>query len=413
MFVLKKKIKKHYIGLCCGIIGISLVFTACNSINKESPKNISQGSKIISGNNELGFKLMKEKLNQEKNSNCMISPMSLCTILALTHNGAGGETKSEILKLMGIDSMTSENINKEYNQLMQYYNNQKDITIKIANSAWLEDSIEFNKEFKRISKDYYNAEIDNLDFKDYSSVDKINNWVDENTNGKIPKIIKQIKGETIFFLINALYFNGKWEDEFDEKNTEKEDFTLSNGEKVKVDMMKDKRGVLYLKKENFAAVSLPYSNNIEMNIFLPDKSMNIDDFINKMDNKKLDNFLKEFNNEEVKLQIPKFKFECGGSLTDNLKKLGMVNSFDAVKANFKGLTDNAYISDIIQKCYISTDEKGTEAAAVTVVEGTKGCPAPSNKQIEFIVNRPFVFIIRDNTTGLILFMGKVEIPEFN
>ncbi|MTK13193.1 MAG: serpin family protein, partial [Clostridiaceae bacterium] len=187
-----------------------------------------------------------------------------------------------------------------------------------------------------------------------------------------------------------------------------------------VDNMEEKRTVPYLKGDNFQAISLDYYDGIEMDIFLPNKGINIDKFIQDISENNFSKWVKSFNSTEAILQIPKFKMQYETDLNDTLEALGMKQAFDKNKANFKNFANNPdenpmYISKVKHKAYISVDEKETEAAAVTavVIGCTSAAPIEKPKPIEFKVDRPFFFAIRDAKTGTILFMGKVENPSID
>lgn len=379
--------------------------------------DIDENSPISMGNNDLAFNLIKELINKDKNENMIISPLSISIILAMTQNGSDKETKQEMINCIGLKNVNDKDINLQYYSLLDYYNSLKQTNIKVANSIWTDKNIDINNDFKNITKKYYETQVNSEDFSNPDTINKINQWVDQKTNGQIKKIINNLNKEDIAILINSVYFKGRWKEEFSSYSTKKEEFTLSNGEKINVDNMKKETSLNYLKGDNFQAVSLDYYDGIKMDIFLPNKGINIDKFIQGMDRDNHDKWIKSFNNTEVILQIPKFKMEYNADLKDTLETLGMKQAFDASKANFEKFANNTdknpmYIGKIEHKACISVDEKGTEAAAITA-EILCGSSAPSEKPkpIEFKVDRPFFFAIRDTKTGTILFMGKVENPS--
>jgi serpin B len=393
---------------------IQMKFTA----NDIGTINIDENSSVTAANNAFGFNLMKNLINKDKNKNMVISPLSVSTILAMTQNGADNETKQEMINCLGLKDVSDKDVNEQYYSLLEYFNNLKFTNLKAANSIWVNKEINLNNDFKNTTNKYYSSQINSEDFTNPNTVNKINQWVDESTNGQIKKIIDNIGKDDDAVLINSLYFKGRWRDEFSPFNTKKEEFTLKNGEKINVDNMEARGHVDYLKGNNFQAISLPYNDGIEMDMFLPDQSVNIDNFISGITKENFDKCIGSFKSTDVVQQIPKFKMEYDTDLKDTLEALGIKQAFDINKANFTKFESNVpsdksiYIGKIEHKACISVDEHGTEAAAITA-EIMNGSSAPADNPIEFKVNRPFLFAIRDSKTGVILFMGKVENPSTN
>jgi serine protease inhibitor len=416
--------KKAVIVVISAICICSSVLMGCSNkgnadivrkVNNEHKRIVAQqpkqNSSIIAGNNKLSYDVMNKIIEDGENKNVLISPLSLSTILALTENGALKDTKEEMLKVMELDNMSDEEINKEYNNLIQYYNNSSEDSIKIANSMWLRYGADCKEGFKNTASSYYGADINELDFAKEKAVDVINDWTYKNTNGKIKKALETIDKDTFMILINSLYFKDNWSEQFNERATKSEKFILSDGKEINVPMMKDERGVPYLADENFTAIKLYYDNtNTSMYILLPVKSIDIDTFIQSMDNNKMEKYIEKFKYTEANIQIPKFKFEYEKELVDILKSLGMKAAFNGAEADFANINDEMYIDLIKQKCFIAVDENGTEAAAVTVEDDKCEAMEEENKPIDFIVNRPFMFIIIDEKLGTTLFMGKIENP---
>lgn len=274
---------------------------------------------------------------------------------------------------------------------------------------WINNGTEIEKKFLELGKKYYSSQISNLDFTDPNSVNVINQWVSQNTDNTIPSILKEIPPLSKMILINTLYFKGRWTNEFFPENTKNEDFTLSTTDKISVNMMNAQKRVAYYEDDDFKTVQLPYTNGMDMCIFLPNEGVSINDFMQKIDQDKLYNWMKNFSHQDVKLKIPKFKVDTDENLVDSLKALGMASAFDPEKSNFDSIAKNLHIGQIKQKCSVDVDEKGTVASAATI-EFMAGSAATSKTPPEFYVNRPFFFGIRDSKTGMFLFMGKIENP---
>lgn len=371
--------------------------------------DINQDSSITKANNTLGSSLIKQLVKQNNDDNTVISPLSLSSILTLTENGANGDTKKEILNLMNLDESSSTKINDEYYNLLFNYKYAQPDPINLCNSIWINNGTEVENNFLDLGKKYYNSEISTLDFSDPNSVNIINQWVAQNTDNTIPDIIKEIPPSSKMILANTIYFKGRWINEFYPESTKKEAFTLKNNEKFDVDMMNAHRYTSYLETDDFQAVQLPYTNGMDMCIFLPKEGTSIDDFIQKVSDDNLRAWMKDFSHQDVKLKIPKFKVATDENLVDSLKALGMLSAFDPDKSDFDAIAKDLHIDQIKQKCSVDVDEKGTVASAATV-EFMTGSAAPSKNPPEFYVNRPFFFGIRDSKTGMFLFMGKIENP---
>ncbi|APM39178.1 serpin family protein [Clostridium kluyveri] len=379
--------------------------------------NIDETTSIITANNTFAFNLMKNLISEDNTENIIISPLSISSILAMTQNGAAGETKQEMLNCIGLKNISDSDINKQYYSLLDYYNNLKSTDLKMVNSIWTNKQITLNSDFKNTAEKYYDSQVSSEDFEDADTLVKINKWVNDHTGGQIQKILDSIDKDTGAILINSLYFKGTWEDQFSTSNTKKEDFTLSNGNKLNIDTMQNTSYVNYLEGPNFQAISLPYYDNMEMDIFLPNEGVNINDFTQSITKEKFDTWINNFKSTYVLQQIPKFKMYYDVDLNDTLKALGMDKAFNSREANFTKLTTSTitsqeylYINKIKHKAYISVNEQGTEAAAVTAVIMNPTSARPGNP-IYFKANRPFFFIIRDTKTGGISFMGKMDNPN--
>lgn len=370
--------------------------------------DINENSEISKANNIFSFNLIKELVNEDANENMIISPFSISTVLAITQNGAIQNTKQEILDSIGFKNVNinDKDINEQYYSTLDYYNNLKLVTLKVANSVWANNTTNLNTNFKDIAKKYYNSQTDTLDFSNSSSLSIINNWVDKNTDGQIKYILKELDSNSKAVLINAVNFKGTWQNTFE--NNGQQDFTLTNGKKIKTDTMTAENSTLYFKGDNFEAISVPYCDNLEMDIFLPDKGTSINDFIKSTTKANFDTWRNNFTTYKVNQQLPKFKMEYEKKIIPALKNLGINQMFNG-DSNLDGIAKGTLVSDVTHKACINVDEKGTEAAAATSISFGPTSIDPAYI-VNFVVDRPFFFVIRDNKTGIILFMGKVENP---
>ena len=415
----KQTITKTFLGLFCSVL---LLFVGCDEFRpdmfekKEAKPEIGpvDGS-VVTANTKFGFSLFNEIRKTEQDKNIFISPFSISVALAMTLNGASGETEQAMTNTLQLQGLDSESINTGYAGLRQILlTSDPKVTLTIANSLWARQGFSFKPDFLQRNTQFFGAEISTLDFDDPSASKTINQWVDTNTNGKIQKIVDdKIDQGTVLFLINAIYFKGTWQKEFDPSKTREGPFHLANGDKKQVPMMRQQRWYPYYRGENFQAISLTYGDGqMSMYIFLPDRESDLNIFLENLNAESWENWMSQFHEQDVSLVMPKFKLEYGKALNDPLKALGMDVAFDPELADFSRMASlefgNLYIEKVVHKTFVEVNEEGTEAAAATSVEvGVKSVPPPP---LPFIVDRPFFFAIRDNETKTVLFMGIVVEP---
>lgn len=370
---------------------------------------------VVKANTQFGFNLFNEIRKTEQDQNIFISPFSVSVALAMTLNGAADETEQAMIGTLQLQSITADSINSSYAQLQQaLQTSDPKVTLTIANSLWGNEGISFNPNFLQRNTQFFNAEISILDFLAPSTLITINQWVNDKTNSKIPKILDEINANAVLFLINAIYFKGSWQTEFDPANTRDGTFHLANGSTKQVPMMFRSGRYSHYYGDDFQAVNLPYGDGrMSMYIFLPARDSNLNTFLGTLNPENWENWISQFREQEISLRVPKFKLEYGTKeLNDALITLGMGVAFDANRANFsrmaslEDLGQNLYIDKVSHKTFIEVNEEGTEAAAVTVVGIVKTSLPP-----EFTADRPFFFAIRDNETGTVLFMGTVVDPQ--
>jgi serpin B len=333
----------------------------------------------------------------------------------MTYSGADGTTEKVMRTSLGHDELSPEHIETNYKMLLtslETVDNQ--IKLSIANSVWIKEEFapQVFQDYKDTLNDKYQSELFTRPFNQ-ETVNELNNWVKENTEQKITKIIDQIDPQQVMFLVNAIYFKADWTHTFDEKNTQEKEFFLDNTT-IMVETMSQENDFNYLNETSFAAARFPYGRGqVAMYIFLPDPDYTIDQFLDTLTTESLERYIEEMHLErDLKVSFPKFKFEYGVKrLNDYLIQLGMGEAFDFNEANLSKIADvkpeNLYISFVDHKAVIEVDEKGTEAAAVTNV-GIELTSAHISRK--FNVDRPFFFLIRDDRTGSILFMGKMVNP---
>lgn len=343
-----------------------------------------------------------DKLNAQMpaDKNYMFSPLSVKMALALAANGAEGDTKNEILNTLGVKNL--DEFNTLSDDLIKRYSQTDILSLNIANSIWInkdKTTQNFSKNFKNIATEYYNADVKTVDNK--NAVGEINSLVKDKTKGKIPQIIDNADNFWAM-LINAIYFKGAWENEFSTSLTKPDEFTNADGTKTQTDFMNKTSWIPYAETKSAKIIELPYKNRVDK---FSDSGINAE--------RELDTAITDenFKRTYTKLSMPKFKIEYSECLNDMLKNIGIKTAFDTKTARFEKMFDsgNMWFTDTIHKTFISVDEKGTEAAAVTAI-GMAGASLPP-EPIELKFNKPFYFAIRDNTSGEILFMGRYAFAE--
>lgn len=414
------KIKKPLI-FTLSTFFMALLFLTCQSdvtgpgqINGELPRELTSAEKqLVKADQSFSYDIFRQTVSYDDEDNLFISPLSISMALAMTLNGAEDETYDQMRETLYLSGMDTEEINQAFQSLIELLITvDPKVEMNIANSVWHEQSLPVKEDFLQRLQDFYEAEVAGLDFQDPGSVDTINSWVDENTEGKIEKMIDEIPNDMVMYLINAIYFKGDWLRKFDKEDTRKADFHLENGETVQVDMMSQKEQFAAYFSEDVRMIELPYGDSLyTMTVLMPgDAETPLDQFIEeKVTQENLSDWRSNLHVSDVPLELPKFEMEYEITYNDVLKAMGMENAFDGGLADFSGIADvspqNLYISEVKHKTFVSVDEEGTEAAAATSV-GIRITSLPPS----MIVNRPFVFLIYERESGTNLFMGKVKNP---
>jgi serpin B len=339
----------------------------------------------------------------------------------MTSNGAAGGTLEAMRNTLKLGSMNMDEINRGHEVLIdQLTHSNKEVKLSLANSLWAKQGLIFKAPFLASGKEQFGAEITSLDMASPKSPGKINGWVDKQTNGKIKDIVKApLDAQTAMILLNAVYFNGNWESPFDKSLTKEQPFFQSGDgaatTDVNVNMMHKQGLISYAKGDGFQAVNLPYKGrSISMLVFLPDKSVGLDGFLDRLTVDNWNTWLKAFRPSIEELGLPRFQTTYELSLKKPLETIGMKTAFDPMHADFNNmltLADNVYLSEVKHKAFIDVQEKGTEAAAATSVHAVgTSAPAVPTEPFQMEVDRPFFYAIYDSNTASILFMGSVRRP---
>jgi serpin B len=401
------------------ITGGFFLFKQISSPTKNNPISAEGLNNVIDANNKFTLDLYSEyKTNK---GNVFFSPYSISTALAMTYEGARGQTAEEIQKVFYFPK--DSNIMREgYANLYTEINKtDKKYQLDTANALWAQNDYSFREDYFKTIDENYNGKVTNLDFKTDTENSRItiNNWVENKTKDKIKDLIPEgiLTPDTRLVLTNAIYFKANWSSQFIAEDTAKSKFTLSSGESTPSEMMHQTSYFNYGETKDLQILEMNYlGNDLSMIIILPTEN-NLDSLENSISVSSLAKWKKNMDTEEVQVSLPKFKFETKYLLAEDLKEMGMSNAFNKDLANFTGMwnkqrDENLYISEVIHQTFIEVTEAGTEAAAVTAIttsESTDISSRPSRPKI-FTADHPFIFIIQQKDTGNILFMGRVNNP---
>lgn len=365
----------------------------------------------VSQDNEFAFDLMKQTLAMTNENNVFISPLSVSLALGMARNGAVGTTKTEMGTALKMGGMNDTEIN-EYYRVMQTTLPGIDPKTKfsIANSVWYRNTFNVKADFLKINVDYFNSKAASLDFNSPDAISIINKWCSDSTNGLIPAIINQIEPEQMMFLINAIYFKGIWVKPFDKKQTYESNFTNELHQQMKVNMMNKTDSFAYTESDDAQYLDLPYGNKaFSMTVILPKGVNKASDVFSTLTPAGFKQTVKEMAVQKVIVSFPRFRVKNRFMLNDVLTSMGMRKAFQE-NAEFDNISvmKPLFIGFVQHDTYVEVTEEGTEAAAVTSI-GFTTTSIPDYPV--FMVNRPFAFVIREKSTGVILFMGKIGNAE--
>lgn len=394
-------------------------FAACNNdsydpdSSSKDPVEITltrNEQEMVKAGNDFSFNLYRQ-IAAGNQKNMLISPLSASQALGMVINGVDSQTLEEMKTALGFKSYTVEDVNKFYEKLIHgLLTTDPSTELTLAHSIWIDQKSTVFDSFIRINQATFDAEITRLDFMDPSSVDKINQWCEDKTNNRIKKMIAQLAPDDYMILINALFFKGEWVTKFEKEETFKTNFTNGNSSTSKVDMMAYTNQTAYFDNLDVQIAELPYGNKaFSMVILLPKENASIQQIEELLTAEQWDEWMQQLqNNSLLDVRLPKFKLEYERELNDDLKALGIQEAFSSWGNFSKMSPDNLYIGKVKQKTFIEVDEEGTEAAAVTTV-GIAITSLPDTPQaIDFYVNRPFIYVIKEKSTNSILFIGKIE-----
>ena len=362
---------------------------------------------LVKRNNNFALNLFSEMKGVGSN---VVSPMSVTYLMAMLANGAEASTREEIMDAIGAKDFDIDEMNAFYAYLIRRAKTaDKQTTLNIANYIALNKEFKLKKKFASTIADSYQGAVESLDFTNPESTKRINGWCSEHTNNMIPTIIDQVEPSAVAYILNAIYFNGTWTDKFDKNNTKKEQFNGYTRDIMYVDMMHRNAKYYYTSNDVYSAVTLPYgSGAYSMTVILPNEGKFITDLTKTLNADTIALLRRNMEECSVDMKLPRFTTEMKLPLKGIVAKLGAPSMFDATRADFSSFANgNVYVSEMLQKAKIEVSEEGTKAAAVTMgmVKLTSMRPQEP-RRVDFHCDRPFVYMIQDNYTGAILFMGQ-------
>jgi serine protease inhibitor len=399
------------------ILSCILLFAAC----KKDPAvilpidpvqiNLTTSQKsLISSQNSFSVDIFKNVLESSAGTeNIIISPLSISTALSMTLNGANSETRDSMLKALRMNGLSPETINNSYKDLTPaLLNVDKRVLITVANSVWTEKNFVVKKPFTDILSQYYGTEEKSFDITDPLVPKQVNSWIENKTNGLIKNMLDQLDQNTVMLLINAIYFKGKWNSQFDKENTSAGQFYKNGGISEQVPFMKQTSDFKIYAGNGFTLAEFPYGQgNFVMDVLLPTDRDGLSKLIPMISTNSLNNWLDLMTERKTEVSFPKFKYGYKKELKDILSNMGMGIAFSD-NADFSNIDLALKISIVLHQAFIETNEEGTEAAAATIV-GIIATSAPSGPFV-FNMDHPFLYIIREKTTNTVLFMGRVVDP---
>ena len=368
------------------------------NLGRKQPVSEADAAKVT----DFAVRLFKQ--SAQSKDNALISPLSLLCALAMTANGAEGETLEQTEQTLG---MSKDELNTFFRSYLDSLKNNENCKFELANSVWFKDGFTVDRGFLQCNADHYGASAYQTPF-DKSALHDINNWANNKTDGMIREILDKIPEDAVMYLVNALCFDAEWENKFKFTDIHNAEFTKETGEKCKVKMMSSEETV-YL-DDGKATGFLKYykGRRYAFAAMLPNEGVTLDEYIASLDGQAVYGMLSDKTYISVGIQMPKFKYEYGAEMSDTLKSMGMSKAFDGGAAEFNGIgksdRGNIFINSVIHKTYISVDEAGTKAGAITVIEMGERAGGPS---VFVTLDRPFVYMLVDTETNIPFFIGTV------
>jgi serpin B len=358
--------------------------------------------------------LLRRRLGATPAENISVSPASAGFALSAAALGARARTQKQILDALGFEGQTPDDVGRFNKGWIAALRAPQDVQLEIANGVWVDSEFALDSAYARRVADLFQADVATAPLRTPDGVAEVNNWVARNTHNRIERIVDEPRSNTAAFIANATYFKGTWLKQFAKEATKPKPFYQSPGSPRNVPTMHAKLSVRYARAERVQLAYLPYrGSRFEMVIVLPDSGVEVATVAKELSDTQWESWLARSAPTELEVALPRFKLETNMSLKGDLEALGITDAFDPTLADlgtmFASGTPSTFLSDVVQKTWIAVDEEGTEAAAATgVIVGVTS--ARIGRPVAFVVNRPFIYALRDAKTGLVLFLGLVRSP---
>jgi serine protease inhibitor len=367
---------------------------------------------------DFGARLFRAVASEQRDENVFLSPAGAFFALAMAYEGASAETRQAIGRTLGVGAASPDALGRSVQATLRDLSADSATTIAIASSLWAQQGAPILEGFTGQLRQYFGAEVASLDLTSNEAVSRINAWVSRGTRGKIEKMLNEpLTGQDVALLLNAVYFKGKWVDAFDSSATKPRPFHVAGGRAANRPAMTRTGRYAYARRSGFQVVRLPYrGQRFSMYVILPDSGRAITAAHGALSPSAMSGWLGELRDAHVRVVLPRFRIELETDLKAPLTALGMRVAFDPQRADFSGMLPrpylarhNAFISRAWQKSFVEVNEEGTEAAAATGI--TMSVTSAPAQTIEFVVDRPFLVVLRDERSGVPLFMGQVVDPR--
>ena len=395
-----------------------ILLAGCDVFSPQPPEatwtKVELDERVTDAYTDFGFSLFRQLRADDPDGNVFISPSSAAFALAMTYNGAVGQTAEEMARALGVDHLDRVVVNETNRRWLEALRDTGDpeVELALANSIWTRVGFPFLESFREVNRSYYDAEVRELDFSAPTAPDIINGWVRDNTKGLIDEIIEGgIPGDVVAYLINALYFKGDWTSQFDPDDTRDHPFRRPDGSEVTVPMMWQEGDFATRHDEDAVLLRLPYgSGRFSMVLALPHHGSSLEQLAERLDAERWSRWMAGLESpSQIHVGLPRFEMEWQSPLNEALQAMGMEIPFAAGAADFSDMSPagrDLFIGDVLQKTFLRVDEEGTEAAAVTSVEIRVVSAPPA-----IVFDRPFLLAIYDHATETVLFLGQITDPS--
>lgn len=406
------KLSKMTTALALALLGCAALAGNTRAEEEEKKTPAPEVKKLAEAHNKFGLDMFK-KLHKS-GENTFISPTSIAVAMQMARQGAEGTTQSEMDTAMHLDGIDVPRANKA---LLKELNSRDGVKLRIANSLWADpERVNLKPEYTADVSDYFDSEARAVDFEDPETLKLVNNWISDKTEQLIPNMLNEISRNDILFLINAIYFKGEWKTKFNKDDTREADWHNADGTTKRHKLMSRTDEIAYGLVDGHQVARLPYGKDqkASMLIVLPSPGAGMHELISGLSVRTINAWTAALSHQEGTLELPRFEMKYKETLNDSLKQMGIESAFSERKADFtrmgEGRRGPIFIGRVLHEARVIVNEEGTEAAAATIVGMTDG-ESVSPPPFSMVCDRPFLFLITDEPTGAVLFMGTVYKPE--